>query len=119
VSRPPGKAKVLELRPNCECCNRDLPPEAADVITAVTLSVTHAALCAGPANPDLSKRIPVQLAAEPVRSQHILWLRRARLHRLPTRGARAGSPSFSLSGRAEVLTNAGCAGRSLSPFLEP
>jgi hypothetical protein len=21
---------LLELRPNCECCNRDLPPESAD-----------------------------------------------------------------------------------------
>lgn len=21
---------MLELRPNCECCNRDLPPESAD-----------------------------------------------------------------------------------------
>jgi hypothetical protein len=21
---------VLELRPNCECCNKDLPPAAAD-----------------------------------------------------------------------------------------
>jgi uncharacterized protein len=21
---------MLELRPNCECCNRDLPPEATD-----------------------------------------------------------------------------------------
>jgi len=21
---------MLQLRPNCECCNRDLPPESAD-----------------------------------------------------------------------------------------
>ncbi len=21
---------MLQLRPNCECCNKDLPPEAAD-----------------------------------------------------------------------------------------
>ena len=21
---------MLELRPNCECCNRDLPPDSAD-----------------------------------------------------------------------------------------
>ena len=21
---------MLELRPNCECCNRDLPPDASD-----------------------------------------------------------------------------------------
>jgi len=23
---------MLELRPNCECCNRDLPPAAADAM---------------------------------------------------------------------------------------
>ncbi|TJV13072.1 MAG: DUF1272 domain-containing protein, partial [Mesorhizobium sp.] len=23
---------MLELRPNCECCDRDLPPEATDVL---------------------------------------------------------------------------------------
>ncbi|MCW5770972.1 MAG: DUF1272 domain-containing protein [Rhodospirillaceae bacterium] len=23
---------MLELRPNCECCDRDLPPEAADAL---------------------------------------------------------------------------------------
>jgi hypothetical protein len=25
-------ARMLELRPNCECCNKDLPPEAADAM---------------------------------------------------------------------------------------
>ena len=23
---------MLELRPNCECCNRDLPPESPDAV---------------------------------------------------------------------------------------
>ena len=23
---------MLQLRPNCECCNRDLPPESADAL---------------------------------------------------------------------------------------
>jgi hypothetical protein len=23
---------MLELRPNCECCNKDLPPDAADAL---------------------------------------------------------------------------------------
>lgn len=23
---------MLELRPNCECCNRDLPPESAEAV---------------------------------------------------------------------------------------
>ena len=29
---PSGETKMLELRPNCECCNRDLPAEAADAM---------------------------------------------------------------------------------------
>jgi hypothetical protein len=24
--------EMLELRPNCECCNKDLPPDAADAM---------------------------------------------------------------------------------------
>ncbi|HLQ93079.1 MAG TPA: hypothetical protein VK148_23900 [Xanthobacteraceae bacterium] len=34
------------------------------------------------ANPDLPKRIELGLAVEPVRSQHLLWLRCAGLYRL-------------------------------------
>ncbi len=28
----PHHAHVLELRPNCECCDKDLPPAAADAM---------------------------------------------------------------------------------------
>ena len=28
--RPGTGTEMLQLRPNCECCNRDLPPESAD-----------------------------------------------------------------------------------------
>jgi uncharacterized protein len=27
-----GESYVLELRPNCECCNRDLPPDSTDAL---------------------------------------------------------------------------------------
>jgi hypothetical protein len=27
-----GEVTMLELRPNCECCNKDLPPDAADAM---------------------------------------------------------------------------------------
>ncbi|HTV89624.1 MAG TPA: DUF1272 domain-containing protein [Stellaceae bacterium] len=27
---PQGHSIVLELRPNCECCDRDLPPDSVD-----------------------------------------------------------------------------------------
>jgi hypothetical protein len=29
---PPGGTDGLQLRPNCECCNEDLQPEAADAM---------------------------------------------------------------------------------------
>jgi len=36
---------VLQLRPNCECCNRDLPPESADA-RICTYECTWCADCA-------------------------------------------------------------------------
>jgi len=27
-----GNRHMLELRPNCECCNRDLPPESDEAV---------------------------------------------------------------------------------------
>ncbi|HEY0274733.1 MAG TPA: DUF1272 domain-containing protein [Paenirhodobacter sp.] len=35
---------MLELRPNCECCDRDLPPEAAAMIC--TFECTYCPDCA-------------------------------------------------------------------------
>jgi hypothetical protein len=36
---------MLELRPNCECCDRDLPPEAADAMIC-TFECTFCRACA-------------------------------------------------------------------------
>ncbi|MBY0565817.1 MAG: DUF1272 domain-containing protein [Hyphomonadaceae bacterium] len=36
---------MLELRPNCECCDRDLPPESADA-RMCTFECTFCAECA-------------------------------------------------------------------------
>jgi len=36
---------VLELRPNCECCDRDLPPDATDA-RICTYECTFCAACA-------------------------------------------------------------------------
>jgi hypothetical protein len=35
---------VLELRPNCECCDKDLPPQAADALIC-TFECTFCADC--------------------------------------------------------------------------
>ena len=37
-------ASMLELRPNCECCNRDLPPSAPDALIC-TFECTFCAAC--------------------------------------------------------------------------
>ncbi len=36
---------MLELRPNCECCDRNLPPESADA-RICTFECTFCAVCA-------------------------------------------------------------------------
>jgi len=36
---------MLELRPNCECCNKDLPPDAADACIC-TYECTFCSKCA-------------------------------------------------------------------------
>lgn len=35
---------MLELRPNCECCDKDLPPEATDALIC-TFECTFCAGC--------------------------------------------------------------------------
>jgi uncharacterized protein len=35
---------MLELRPNCECCNKDLPPDAPDAMIC-TYECTFCAAC--------------------------------------------------------------------------
>ncbi len=37
---------MLELRPNCECCDKDLPPESAEALIC-TFECTFCADCAG------------------------------------------------------------------------
>ena len=36
---------MLQLRPNCECCNRDLPPDSADAFIC-TFECTFCRACA-------------------------------------------------------------------------
>lgn len=37
---------MLQLRPNCECCNKDLPPESADA-RICSFECTFCVVCAG------------------------------------------------------------------------
>jgi hypothetical protein len=45
---------MLELRPNCECCNKDLPPEAADAV----MCSFECAFCRDRAETTLGRRCP-------------------------------------------------------------
>lgn len=62
---------MLELRPNCECCDRDLPPEARDAVIC-TYECTFCSACAESV---LSGRCPNcggNLAPRPVRPADML-----------------------------------------------
>ena len=78
---------MLQLRPNCECCDRDLPPEAADAricsyectfcadcVEAVLHNVCPN--CGGgfsprPIRPVIERRNGVSLAKQPASAQRV------------------------------------------------
>ena len=62
---------MLALRPNCECCNRDLPPEAADA----RICSFECTFCADCATAKLDGRCPNcggELVARPRRPARLL-----------------------------------------------
>ncbi|HEX7383913.1 MAG TPA: DUF1272 domain-containing protein [Burkholderiaceae bacterium] len=62
---------MLALRPNCECCNRDLPPEAADA----RICSFECTFCADCATTKLQGRCPNcggELVARPRRPARLL-----------------------------------------------
>lgn len=62
---------MLALRPNCECCNRDLPPEAADA----RICSFECTFCADCATSKLQGRCPNcggELVARPRRPARLL-----------------------------------------------
>jgi hypothetical protein len=75
---------VLELRPNCECCGRDLPPDAGDAMIC-TFECTFCADCAtttlGGACPNCGGNFSVR----PIRPPSMLEKYPASTTRVPTR----------------------------------
>jgi hypothetical protein len=62
---------MLELRPNCECCDRDLPPTSGDAFIC-TFECTFCAECAATV---LDMRCPNctgNLVTRPMRPAHLL-----------------------------------------------
>ncbi|WP_225782768.1 DUF1272 domain-containing protein [Xenophilus sp. Marseille-Q4582] len=73
---------MLELRPNCECCDRDLPPDSSDA-RICTFECTFCAACAaqklGGACPNCGgellqrpRRPAAKLAKHPASTQRVL-----------------------------------------------
>ena len=75
---------MLELRPNCECCDRDLPPDS----TAARICSFECTFCAACADGVLAGRCPNcggELVRRPIRPPD-------RLARFPAAGARKLKP---------------------------
>jgi len=62
---------MLELRPNCECCDRDLPADSADA-RICTFECTFCAACADDILAGTCPNCGGNLVARPVRPAHLL-----------------------------------------------
>jgi len=62
---------MLQLRPNCECCNRDLPPAAGDAVIC-TFECTFCAPCAENVLHGRCPNCGGELLARPRRPAHLL-----------------------------------------------
>lgn len=57
---------MLELRPNCECCDRDLPPETRDAVIC-TFECTFCASCASDVLGGVCPNCGGELVRHPIR----------------------------------------------------
>jgi uncharacterized protein len=61
-----GETIVLDLRPNCECCDKDLPPDAADAMIC-SFECTFCRNCAETALGGLCPNCGGELLTRPTR----------------------------------------------------
>lgn len=62
---------MLELRPNCECCDRDLPPSSPDA-RICTFECTFCAACTDEVLKGTCPNCGGNLVVRPVRPAHLL-----------------------------------------------
>ncbi|SOC44970.1 hypothetical protein SAMN05892877_113181 [Rhizobium subbaraonis] len=62
---------MLELRPNCECCDRDLPPESREALIC-TFECTFCADCASGVLEGVCPNCAGELVRRPVRTPAML-----------------------------------------------
>ncbi len=65
------KREVLELRPNCECCDRDLPPDSPDA-RICTFECTFCATCVDQVFGGVCPNCGGDFVQRPVRPAHLL-----------------------------------------------
>ncbi|KZY88183.1 hypothetical protein A3742_26400, partial [Oleiphilus sp. HI0071] len=62
---------MLELRPNCECCDKDLPPEASDAMIC-TFECTFCKTCASDVLNGTCPNCGGNFEARPIRPSNLL-----------------------------------------------
>lgn len=62
---------MLQLRPNCECCNRDLPPESPDALVC-TFECTFCRTCANERFRLVCPNCGGNLVERPIRPESLL-----------------------------------------------
>ena len=62
---------MLEMRPNCECCDKDLPPDAADAMIC-TFECTYCRECTGSRLKGVCPNCGGDLRPRPVRPSRLL-----------------------------------------------
>lgn len=62
---------MLELRPNCECCNKDLPPDATDAVIC-TFECTFCRSCADTVLQGICPNCSGNFSPRPIRPPELL-----------------------------------------------
>lgn len=62
---------MLELRPNCECCDRDLPPDSVEAVIC-TFECTFCADCANNILQGVCPNCGGNFVPRPIRPAHLL-----------------------------------------------
>ena len=83
---------MLLLKPNCECCDKDLPPEATDA-RICTFECTFCAECAGQRFADVCPNCGGNLVARPIRPEKHLAKNPASTKRITKQHAECGDLS--------------------------
>ena len=62
---------MLELRPNCECCDKDLPPNSTEAVIC-TFECTFCASCADEVLKNICPNCGGNLVLRPIRPKELL-----------------------------------------------